>query len=95
MSDYGFDEEIDRSEVPALKVRTKLGGTGADGMFAAGVADMDFRAPPAVLRALSRRAAHGIFGYESVPEGLMPALTGWLQARHGWSVDPTHLLRGH
>lgn len=23
----------------------------------------------------------------------MPALTGWLQARHGWAVEPAHILR--
>ena len=33
------------------------------------------------------------FGYETVPDGLMPALIGWLENRHGWTVDPAHILR--
>jgi cystathionine beta-lyase len=33
------------------------------------------------------------FGYETVPDGLIPALTSWLDQRHGWSVDPSHILR--
>jgi len=88
-----FDEVIDRREVPALKVhRMVLGADGMD-LFAAGVADMDFRAPSVVLDALAQRASHGIFGYETVPNGLMPALTNWLKLRHDWAVDPEHILR--
>ncbi len=90
---FSFDEEIDRRLVPALKVHTRvLGADGAD-LFAAGVADMDFQAPPPVLEALRRRVAHGVFGYEAVPDGLIPALTGWLRSRHGWRVEEGHILR--
>ncbi len=93
MAEFDFDEEIDRREVPALKVhRIVLGEDGME-LFAGGVADMDFRAPPCVLDAIGRRAAHGVFGYETVPDGLMPALTDWLRSRHGWVVDPAHILR--
>lgn len=88
-----FDEEIDRREVPALKVhKMVLGGDGLE-LFAAGVADMDFRAPKVVLDAMQTRLEHGIFGYETVPADLMPALTGWLRERHGWSIDAGHILR--
>lgn len=91
--DFNFDEEIDRRQVPALKMHKMV--LGADGMdlFAAGVADMDFRAPPVVLEAMNARATHGVFGYETVPDGLIPALTTWLKSRHGWSVDAAHILR--
>ncbi len=92
-TEFDFDEEIDRRQVPALKPHPMvLGKDGAD-LFPAGVADMDYRAPPVVLQALERRLRHGVFGYETVPEGLMPALTGWFGARHGWRIDPGHVLR--
>lgn len=93
MPDFDFNEKINRREVPALKVHKMV--LGADGMelFAAGVADMDFRAPPVVLDALNTRAAHGIFGYETVPEGLIPALVSWLKTRHAFVVEPSHILR--
>lgn len=88
-----LDQDINRREVPALKVhRMVLGADGMD-LFPAGVADMDFKAPPAVLTALQNRLDHGVFGYETVPDGLMPALTGWLATRHGWNVDASHILR--
>lgn len=90
---FDFNEAINRREVPALKVhRMVLGADGMD-LFPGGVADMDFRAPRPVLDAMAQRLAHGVFGYETVPNGLMPALTGWLKTRHGWSVDPDHILR--
>jgi len=88
-----FDRRVDRREVPALKVHPMVLGQDGENLFAAGVADMDFMAPPVVLEALQQRLAHGIFGYEAVPAGLMSALTAWLQSRHGWQVDPAHILR--
>ncbi len=90
---FNFDEEIDRRRVPALKPHPMvLGADGAD-LFPAGVADMDFKAPPPVLKALQTRLAHGVFGYETLPDGLIPALTGWVAARHGWRIDPGDILR--
>jgi len=95
MSDleFSFDKENDRRAVPALKWHLMVLGADGEGLFPAGVADMDFRAPTPVITAMQQRLDHGIFGYETVPAGLMPALTGWLQNRHGWTVDPAHILR--
>lgn len=93
MVEFDFDEVIDRRAVPALKHhRMVLGDDGMD-LFAAGVADMDFRVAPCITRAIAARADHPVFGYETMPEGLIPALIGWLQTRHGWAVDPDHILR--
>lgn len=88
-----FDEEVERRDVPALKVHPSVLGHGGDDLFAAGVADMDFKAPPVVLEAMRKRLEHGVFGYEAIPDGLMPALSEWLKARHGWHVDESHVLR--
>jgi len=88
-----FDIELDRREVPALKTHKMVLGEGGENLFPAGVADMDFMAPPPVLAALQARLDHGIFGYETVPDGLMPALTSWMKNRHGWEIDPSHILR--
>ena len=93
MSDFAFDEEIDRRVVPALKHhRMVLGSDGLD-LFPAGVADMDFRVATCITDAIAARAAHALYGYEAVPDGLMPALVGWFSRRHGWTVDPDHVLR--
>jgi cystathionine beta-lyase len=90
---FDFDEEIDRRQVPALKMhRMVLGADGLD-LFPAGVADMDFRVAPAILEAMQQRLEHGVFGYETVPSGLFPALIDWFGKRHSWQVDSGHILR--
>lgn len=88
-----FDEIIDRTGVPALKVHPIILGENGKNLFAAGVADMDFKAPPPILAAMQKRLDHGIFGYETVPDNLMPALINWQKTRHNWTVDPKHVLR--
>ena len=88
-----FDEEINRREVPALKVHKMVLGEDGDALFAAGVADMDFKAPDVVLAAMQKRLEHGVFGYEAMPDGLLPALCDWQQRRHGWALDQSHILR--
>ena len=81
MQEFNFDEEIDRRAVPALKHHARVLGADGMGLFPGGVADMDFRVAPCIAEAIARRAAHGVFGYEAVPDGLLPALTDWLAAR--------------
>ncbi|HHB81428.1 MAG TPA: aminotransferase class I/II-fold pyridoxal phosphate-dependent enzyme, partial [Aliiroseovarius sp.] len=90
---FDFDEVIDRRAVPALKWHRMVLGQGGEDLFPAGVADMDFRAPPVVRDALQARLEHGILGYETWPAALVPALPRWLATHHGWEVAPEHILR--
>ncbi len=87
-----LDEEINRRDVPALKVHPMVVGPDGENLFAAGVADMDFKAAPPVLDAMQKRLDHGVFGYETVPAGLLPALMRWLQEQHDWEVPEEHIL---
>ena len=88
-----LDVEINRREVPALKVHPVVLGPDSDHLFAAGVADMDFMAPTAVIDALQDRLNHGVFGYETLSQGLLYSLCHWLHSQHGWRVDENHVLR--
>jgi cystathionine beta-lyase len=63
------------------------------------VADMDFRSPEPVIRALRQRVEQGIFGYPKTigakpqyTHELYQAITQWLAARHGWQVQAEHLV---
>ena len=90
---FNFDKVIDRRAVPALKHhQLVLGHDGMD-LFAAGVADMDFEVAPCIMEAIAKRAAHGVFGYETMPDGLVPALIRWMETRHRWNIDTDHILR--
>jgi putative C-S lyase len=59
-----------------------------EGMIPLWVADTDFRAPPAVLAAIARRAAHGVLGYSAPPEELRSAVIERMQRLYGWRIAP-------
>ena len=54
---------------------------------------MDFEVAPEIAAAVRSRAEHAVFGYEAVSSKLLPALVGWLRARHVWEVAPAQVLR--
>lgn len=87
-----FDEEINRREVPTLKTHPMVVGKDGETLFAAGVADMDFKAAPAILEAMQKRLEHGVFGYETMPADLIPAIIRWFQEQHDWEVPEDHIL---
>ena len=83
---YDFDKIIDRTGTESLKwvyPRKVLKVEDAIPMW---VADMDFEAPPAVIEAIRRRAAHGVYGYPLIPPSFWQAAIGWLKRRHGWEI---------
>jgi cystathionine beta-lyase len=83
---YDFDRIVDRRGTSSLKWDYGERFTGMAGLLPMWVADMDFEAPPEIVDALTRRVAHGIFGYTIEPESYFEAAAGWLQRRHGWEV---------
>ncbi len=50
------------------------------------VADMDFRAPEPVIRALQERVGHGVFGYGVEPPGLREVIAQRLDRLYHWEV---------
>lgn len=56
------------------------------------VADMDFRAPQAVIDALQQRLEHGVFGYTSANAKTKEAVVSWLSRRHGWESEPSSII---
>ncbi|MEV0976224.1 MalY/PatB family protein [Streptomyces sp. NPDC049915] len=58
------------------------------------VADMDFRAPQAVLDALHEAVDHGVFGYPAgATDSYLDAVTGWQAKRFGWEVPREWVLQ--
>lgn len=88
-----FDEYIDRSQYPTLKWSKAflLEYFGNEEAIPMSVADMDIKAPPAVIEHLQKRVAHGIYGYESRPESYYVALEAWYENRYGWRIDRRHI----
>lgn len=80
---YDFDEVISRRGTLSYKWDS---ATDAE-VLPLWVADMDFRTSPAIIEALQRRVAHGIFGYTRVPDAYYQAVTNWFARRHGWNIQ--------
>lgn len=98
--DYDFDSEIPREGTNSVKWEFAQEGEnmlafartdrffGEDRALPMWVADMDFRCPEPVVKALIARAEHGIFGYTAPTESFYASVVAWMKRRHGWDVDP-------
>ena len=86
--DFDFERVIDRSGGDSQKWN-KYAGRDVLPLW---VADMDFAAPPAVVAALERRVAHGVFGYAKPWASLVDAALDYLQRRYGWQASPEWLV---
>ena len=78
-----FDRIIDRRNTESVKWNWY-----ADDVLPMWVADMDFRSPEPVIKALHDRVDHGVFGYGCPPEGLQEAISQHLGVNWRWQVDP-------
>ena len=82
---YDFDTILDRRGTWSLKW-DKYPGRDVIPMW---VADMDFRSPPEVIRALHDRVDHGVFGYIEPGPELVETIVARLTQSYGWSPDPS------
>ena len=85
---YNFDELIDRRGTGCVKWDE---APSAD-VIPLWVADMDFRAAPAIMEAVRQRMEHGVFGYTVVEDDYYEAIINWFQRRHGWTIHREEIL---
>ena len=96
---YNFDELVERrgtncvkwDERPQVGERSSGMSPSAD-VIPLWVADMDFKAAPAILEAVKKRAEHGVFGYNIVPESYYEAVISWFHRRHQWEIQRQWIL---
>ena len=108
MSRYDFDELVDRRGTGCVKwderpqvlaeaseqVRADASAeisTNPD-VIPLWVADMDFKAAPAIQEAVRKRAEHGVFGYTVVDDDYYEAVISWFQRRHNWTIRREEIL---
>ena len=60
---FNFDEIIDRRNTNSIKYDFMSERGKAEDLIPLWVADMDFKVPDAVTKALAEAVEHGIFGY--------------------------------
>ncbi len=56
------------------------------------VADMDFLSPPPVIEALTKRVAHGVFGYTNTPDELVEVVLDHIKNDFGWRIQPEWIV---
>lgn len=97
MTPPDFDEIIDRTGTGCNKwddMQAVYGVAAQDGI-AMWVADMDFRPPAAVQRAVEALATHGVYGYPGANPAYVEAIRWWMAHRHGWQIDTDWILSAH
>ena len=85
---YNFDERIDRRGTGCVK----WDEAPDKEVLPLWVADMDFRAAPAILEAVKKRAEHGVFGYTVVEDDYYDAVISWFRRRHYWTIRREEIL---
>ena len=84
-----FDEEIKRVGTNSHKYdnQEKLYGLSPNKTLSMWTADMDFKAPKCVVKAINDLSEHGIFGYYGGQDSYNKAVQKWYQDQHNWSFD--------
>ncbi len=83
---FDFDTVIDRRNTLSCKWDV------AENELPMWVADMDFKAAPAILKALEKTLAHGVFGYSVMPDAWHEAYANWWKARHSFEIKKEWLM---
>ncbi|MDR0973034.1 MAG: pyridoxal phosphate-dependent aminotransferase [Prevotellaceae bacterium] len=88
---YNFDEVVDRRGTDALKVEALKQQWKRSDLLPMWVADMDFRTPPFIMKAIRERLDSGILGYTMPAERWASSIVDWLATRHQWNITPEML----
>jgi cystathionine beta-lyase len=84
---YNFDKRINRRGTKSVKWDNLKKLYGNEDLLPLCVADMDFEAPPEVIKALTERAEHGVYGYTFISDEYYDAVIGWMKRRHNWQIE--------
>ena len=85
---YDFDELVDRRGTGCVK----WDESPNPDVIPLWVADMDFKAAPAIQEAIRKRAEHGVFGYAHVGDDYYEAVISWFRRRHNWTIHREEIL---
>ncbi len=85
---YDFDTPVERRDTGSLKWDRYKGRD----IIPLWVADMDFKAPPAVINAMRKRVGHGVFGYTLPPQDLVDEVLAVLEREHSWKAEPNWIV---
>ena len=86
---YDFDTVYSRIGTDCVKWDQQIRTYGKDSIAVGmGIADMDFRAAPAITRALVERVKHENWGYMDLPSSYADSIVNWNKRRYGIDINP-------
>lgn len=83
---YNFDEIVNRRSTDCVKWDSIQDTYGDEDLLPMWVADMDFKAPPEVLKVISEKVDHGILGYNCQSNSLYDSIINWVKDRYNWEI---------
>jgi cystathionine beta-lyase len=90
---FDFDTIYNRVGTDCVKWDRQIRSHGKDNIAVGmGIADMDFKAAPAITRALADRMRHENWGYLDTPRWYVDSIVNWNKRRYGVEVNPDLLL---
>jgi cystathionine beta-lyase len=81
-----FNDVVDRKNTGSIKWDMMDQFQKPKDVLPLWVADMDFKAPEGVLKALKDRVEHGILGYTKPGDSYYEAVVNWMMRRHDWRI---------
>jgi len=89
---YNFDEILDRRGTDSIKWDALKEVFGRDDLISMWVADMDFRTPPCVIKAIQERLDRGVLGYTLPSDKWYQSIIHWVASQHQWHIQAEELL---
>jgi len=86
-----YDNPPCRRGTDCVKIDSLKERYGSEDLTALWVADMDFPAPEEVVRSLSERVAHPVYGYSVVPDSYWKSVISWIGKHYGFSPEREEL----
>lgn len=90
-----YDEIVDREDTNAEKYRLREALFHTTDVLPMWVADMDIATPKCVRDAVIKRAEHGVYGYEEMPDSAYEAQIEWIKNLHNFEIKREWIFYSH
>ena len=84
---WNFDETVNREGTNCIKYDLRQDTFGRKDVIPMWVADMDFKTPDFIIKALEERLNHPIYGYTYRPQEYFSSIIEWHSKRHNWKIE--------
>ncbi|WP_245808814.1 MalY/PatB family protein [Shouchella patagoniensis] len=87
-----FDQVIERRGTHCMKWDATKERFGEEDLLPLWVADMDFKAPEPVIKALKEKVEHGVYGYAAPSTEVDETIVHWVSSQYNWQIDTEDIV---